>query len=122
MEPLHIALRRLLVGESPPGAGERAPFRHPELRLTFEVTALSGPPCAGWPSSWPRITLKPSYRFGLPYGTLLCISDRLLNGQVKLPGMALVSSTSAPWDSLTIGLATLDIQRGQLTSLHSRTL
>ena len=28
------------------------------------------------------------YRFRVPYGTLLCVSDRPLHGEIKLPGMA----------------------------------
>ena len=28
------------------------------------------------------------YRFRVPYGTLLCVSDKPLHGELKLPGMA----------------------------------
>ena len=28
------------------------------------------------------------FRFRVPYGTLLCVSDKPLHGQLKLPGMA----------------------------------
>ena len=57
----------------------------------------------------------------MPYGTLLCVSDKPLHGEIKLPGTAM-PSTIAPWRSTcTIGLATLDILRGHL-ALHSRKL
>jgi AMP nucleosidase len=28
------------------------------------------------------------FRFRVPYGTLLCVSDKPLHGEIKLPGMA----------------------------------
>ena len=28
------------------------------------------------------------YRFRVPYGTLLCVSDKPLHGEIKLPGQA----------------------------------
>ena len=49
------------------------------------------------------------YRFRTPYGTLLCVSDKPLHGEIKLPGQAnafyerAISSTCAsaspPWTS-----------------------
>ncbi|MCB4823940.1 AMP nucleosidase [Roseicella aerolata] len=62
------------------------------------------------------------YRFRVPYGTLLCVSDRPLHGEIKLPGTASAFYERAVGQHLTIGLATLDILRGQLASLHSRKL
>ena len=33
------------------------------------------------------------YRFRVPYGTLLCVSDKPLHGELKLPGAASLCST-----------------------------
>jgi AMP nucleosidase len=62
------------------------------------------------------------YRFRVPYGTLLCVSDRPLHGEIKLPGTASAFYERAVAQHLTIGLTTLDILRGQLHALHSRKL
>jgi AMP nucleosidase len=62
------------------------------------------------------------YRFRVPYGTLLCVSDRPLHGEIKLPGAASAFYERAVGQHLTIGLAALDILRGDLASLHSRKL
>ncbi len=62
------------------------------------------------------------YRLRVPYGTLLCISDKPLHGEIKLPGPASAFYQRAVGEHLAIGLATLDILRGQLTGLHSRKL
>ena len=62
------------------------------------------------------------YRFRVPYGTLLCVSDRPLHGEIKLPGTASAFYERAVTQHLTIGLTTLDILRGQLHVLHSRKL
>jgi AMP nucleosidase len=62
------------------------------------------------------------YRLRVPYGTLLCISDKPLHGEIKLPGAASAFYQRAVGEHLAIGLATLDILRGQLTALHSRKL
>jgi AMP nucleosidase len=34
------------------------------------------------------------FRFRVPYGTLLCVSDKPLHGEIKLPGMATSSTAS----------------------------
>ncbi len=62
------------------------------------------------------------YRLRVPYGTLLCVSDKPLHGEIKLPGAANAFYERAVGEHLMIGLAALDILRGQLTSLHSRKL
>jgi AMP nucleosidase len=62
------------------------------------------------------------YRLRVPYGTLLCVSDKPLHGEIKLPGAATEFYKRAVGEHLAIGLATLDILRGQLTALHSRKL
>ena len=62
------------------------------------------------------------YRLRVPYGTLLCVSDKPLHGEIKLPGAATSFYQRAVGEHLKIGLAAVDLLRGQLGSLHSRKL
>ncbi len=62
------------------------------------------------------------YRLRVPYGTLLCVSDKPLHGEIKLPGAATRFYQRAVGEHLRIGLAALDLLRGELGSLHSRKL
>jgi AMP nucleosidase len=62
------------------------------------------------------------YRLRVPYGTLLCVSDKPLHGEIKLPGAASAFYQRAVGEHLAIGLETIDLLRGQLHSLHSRKL
>ena len=62
------------------------------------------------------------YRFRVPYGTLLCISDKPLHGEIKLPGAANAFYQRSVGEHFMIGLKAIDILRGQLSSLHSRKL
>ena len=62
------------------------------------------------------------YRFRVPYGTLLCVSDKPLHGEIKLPGAANAFYDRAVSEHLMIGLAALDRMRGELSQLHSRKL
>ncbi|MEM1020690.1 MAG: AMP nucleosidase [Pseudomonadota bacterium] len=64
------------------------------------------------------------YRFRVPYGTLLCVSDRPLHGEIKLPGMADKFYEESVSQHLQIGLRTLDLLREDALegSLHSRKL
>lgn len=62
------------------------------------------------------------YRLRVPYGSLLCVSDKPLHGEIKLPGAASAFYQRAVGEHLQIGLTALDILRGQLGSLHSRKL
>jgi AMP nucleosidase len=62
------------------------------------------------------------YRLRVPYGTLLCVSDKPLHGEIKLPGAANAFYERAIGEHLMIGLAALDILRANRTGLHSRKL
>jgi AMP nucleosidase len=62
------------------------------------------------------------YRLRVPYGTLLCVSDKPLHGEIKLPGAANAFYERAVGEHLMIGVAALDILRDQRASLHSRKL
>lgn len=63
------------------------------------------------------------FRFRVPYGTLLCVSDKPLHGQLKLPGMADRFYRERVDQHLTIGIKTMELLRGLgLERLHSRKL
>jgi AMP nucleosidase len=62
------------------------------------------------------------YRFRVPYGTLLCVSDKPLHGEIKLPGQANAFYDRAIGQHLQIGLATVDLLRREGAGLHSRKL
>lgn len=63
------------------------------------------------------------FRFRVPYGTLLCVSDKPLHGQLKLPGMADHFYRDRVEQHLKIGLLTMEILRGiGPEKLHSRKL
>lgn len=63
------------------------------------------------------------FRFRVPYGTLLCVSDKPLHGEIKLPGMANYFYRERVDQHLRIGIRALAILR-ELGSehLHSRKL
>ncbi len=64
------------------------------------------------------------YRFRVPYGTLLCVSDRPLHGEIKLPGTAEEFYRSRIAQHLNIGLEAMSILQdaAQSGTLHSRKL
>ncbi len=62
------------------------------------------------------------YRLRVPYGTLLCVSDKPLHSEIKLPGAAGAFYERAVTQHLHIGIAALELLRSQLESLHSRKL
>jgi AMP nucleosidase len=63
------------------------------------------------------------FRFRVPYGTLLCVSDRPLHGEIKLPGMANRFYRQQIDQHLEIGVKAMELMRetGRET-LHSRKL
>ena len=63
------------------------------------------------------------FRFRIPYGTLLCVSDKPLHGELKLPGMASNFYRTQVNQHLQIGLRAMEILREQPPErLHSRKL
>ncbi len=64
------------------------------------------------------------YRFRVPYGTLLCVSDRPLHGEIKLPGMADAFYEERVGQHLQIGIKALEYLREEARAgtLHSRKL
>ncbi len=63
------------------------------------------------------------FRFRVPYGTLLCVSDKPLHGQLKLPGMADTFYRQRVDQHLQVGLRTMELLREiDPERLHSRKL
>jgi AMP nucleosidase len=63
------------------------------------------------------------FRFRVPYGTLLCVSDKPLHGEIKLPGMANHFYRERVDQHLRIGIRALELLREQgVDQLHSRKL
>ncbi|MEO0911406.1 MAG: AMP nucleosidase [Pseudomonadota bacterium] len=63
------------------------------------------------------------FRFRVPYGTLLCVSDKPLHGELKLPGMATQFYKTQVAQHLLIGIRTMESLREMpLERLHSRKL
>ena len=63
------------------------------------------------------------FRFRVPYGTLLCVSDKPLHGEIKLPGAANVFYERSVAEHLRIGLETVNILKTDVVNaLHSRKL
>ena len=63
------------------------------------------------------------FRFRVPYGTLLCVSDKPLHGEIKLPGMANHFYRERVDQHLRIGVRALELLREQgIDQLHSRKL
>ena len=62
------------------------------------------------------------YRFRVPYGTLLCVSDKPLHGEIKLPGQANRFYEGSISEHLQIGIHAIDLLRAEGSRLHSRKL
>lgn len=63
------------------------------------------------------------YRFRVPYGTLLCVSDKPLHGELKLPGMASDFYKTQVARHLQIGIGAMErLREMPLERIHSRKL
>ena len=62
------------------------------------------------------------FRMRVPYGALLCVSDKPLHGEIKLPGAANAFYERAIGQHLQIGIAALEMLQSQDAALHSRKL
>ncbi|MFD2172855.1 AMP nucleosidase [Rhodobacter lacus] len=63
------------------------------------------------------------FRFRVPYGTLLCVSDKPLHGELKLPGMATEFYRTQVANHLLIGVRAMEKLRDMpLERIHSRKL
>ena len=63
------------------------------------------------------------FRFRVPYGTLLCISDKPLHGELKLPGMASTFYHEQVRCHLMVGIRAMELLRDMpMERIHSRKL
>lgn len=63
------------------------------------------------------------FRFRVPYGTLLCVSDKPIHGEIKLRGTANKFYDNKTSQHLEIGLKTIELLRNRgVELLHSRKL
>ena len=63
------------------------------------------------------------FRFRVPYGTLLCVSDKPLHGELKLPGMASDFYRTQVARHLQIGIHAMELIREMpIERIHSRKL
>ncbi len=63
------------------------------------------------------------FRFRVPYGTLLCVSDKPLHGELKLPGMASAFYREQVSRHLLIGVRAMErLREMPLERIHSRKL
>ena len=62
------------------------------------------------------------YRLRVPYGVLLCVSDKPAHGEIKLPGVSDRFYDSAIGSHLRIGLETVALLKQNRDRLHSRKL
>nr|WP_321506532.1 AMP nucleosidase [uncultured Celeribacter sp.] len=63
------------------------------------------------------------FRFRVPYGTLLCVSDKPLHGELKLPGMASDFYKSQVARHLLIGIRSMErLRELPIERIHSRKL
>ena len=95
--------------------------RNWELRYTHSARRLSLSRAIGIDMESATIAAQ-GYRFRVPYGTLLCVSDKPLHGEIKLPGQANRFYEEAIAAHLKIGTTACDLLRAEGTRLHSRKL
>jgi len=95
--------------------------RNWELRYTQSARRLSLSRAVGIDMESATIAAQ-GYRFRVPYGTLLCVSDKPLHGEIKLPGQANKFYEEAIAAHLQIGVTTCRLLREEGPKLHSRKL
>ncbi|MGE3692952.1 MAG: AMP nucleosidase [Novosphingobium sp.] len=95
--------------------------RNWELRYTVSARRLSLSRAVAIDMESATIAAQ-GYRFRVPYGTLLCVSDKPLHGEIKLPGQANKFYEEAIASHLAIGLRTCELLRAEGARLHSRKL
>jgi AMP nucleosidase len=95
--------------------------RNWELRYAHSARRLSLSRAVGIDMESATIAAQ-GYRFRVPYGTLLCVSDKPLHGEIKLPGQANRFYEEAIGAHLEIGIRTCELLRASGARLHSRKL
>jgi AMP nucleosidase len=95
--------------------------RNWELRYTSSALRFNQSRAVGIDMESATIAAQ-GYRFRVPYGTLLCVSDKPLHGEIKLPGQANQFYEQAISQHLMIGVEAIDVLRQEGPRLHSRKL
>lgn len=95
--------------------------RNWELRYSVSALRFSQSRAIGIDMESATIAAQ-GYRFRVPYGTLLCVSDKPIHGEIKLPGQANRFYEEAIAAHLQIGIQTCELLRGEGNKLHSRKL
>ncbi len=95
--------------------------RNWELRYSHAARRLSLSRAVGIDMESATIAAQ-GYRFRVPYGTLLCVSDKPLHGEIKLPGQANKFYEEAIAAHLRIGVAACRRLKAEGPRLHSRKL
>ncbi len=95
--------------------------RNWELRYTRSALRFSQSRAVGIDMESATIAAQ-GYRFRVPYGTLLCVSDKPLHGELKLPGQANRFYEQAIAAHMQIGIRTCEMLRDDGAKLHSRKL
>ncbi len=95
--------------------------RNWELRFTQSALRFSQSRAIGIDMESATIAAQ-GYRFRVPYGTLLCVSDKPLHGEIKLPGQANQFYEQAIAAHLQIGIKSCSLLTAAGNSLHSRKL
>ncbi|MGI8943431.1 MAG: AMP nucleosidase [Qipengyuania sp.] len=95
--------------------------RNWELRFTNSARRMSLSRAVGVDMESATIAGQ-GYRFRVPYGTLLCVSDKPLHGEIKLPGQANRFYEQAIAAHLQIGINACRRLRDEGPGLHSRKL
>ena len=95
--------------------------RNWELRYTHSALRLSLSRAVAIEMESATIAAQ-GYRFRVPYGTLLCVSDKPLHGEIKLPGQANKFYEEAIAAHLQIGIHACHRLRAEGPRLHSRKL
>ena len=95
--------------------------RNWELRYTYTSRRFSQSRAVAIDMESATIAAQ-GYRFRVPYGTLLCVSDKPLHGEIKLPGQANQFYEEAIGAHLAIGTTACELLRAEGPRLHSRKL
>jgi AMP nucleosidase len=95
--------------------------RNWELRYTLSALRFNQSRAAAIDMESATVAAQ-GYRFRVPYGTLLCVSDKPLHGELKLPGQANAFYERAISQHLRIGIEALTLLKSEGDALHSRKL
>jgi AMP nucleosidase len=95
--------------------------RNWDLRYTLSARRFDQTPAVAIDMESATVAAQ-GYRFRVPYGTLLCVSDKPLHGELKLPGQANAFYDRAINQHLRIGIHALGILKREGDALHSRKL